>query len=114
MDTVDRQRIGQVIIAACAFHLFGDEPLARDDIKNIIDQMAQVIANMLSNAGHDYDMTPNPNATVDFEWTVDGRQFTLEVGKTLISGYVKDAEALEACAPSPELIKLMKSTPPWE
>ena len=88
---------------------YGALPFLPETLEN-----AQVIADMLSNAGHDYDMTPNPNATVDFEWTVDGRQFTLEVGKTLMSGYVKDAEALEAAAPSPELIKLMKSTPPWE
>lgn len=65
---------------------YGGLPLLPETVAN-----AQGLLVMLREFGNGGDVTPNPNGTVTIEWTDDnlGKTFSLEIGKTQISGYVK-------------------------
>lgn len=68
---------------------YGAVPLDPDTVAN-----AQAILVLLREFGNDGEPTPNPNGTITIEWQDDnvGKHFTLEVGKTLISGFVKSID----------------------
>lgn len=50
---------------------------------------ARTLHSALTRDGHIVTVTPNPNGTVSLEWAWKRRTYSLEVGKSLISGYVK-------------------------
>lgn len=65
---------------------YGGLPIDPETIDN-----AQGLLAICREFGVGGDATPNPNGTITIEWTDEnlGKTFSLEVGKSLISGCVK-------------------------
>ncbi len=68
---------------------YGASPIHPDAIEH-----ARTLHAALIRDGHEVDVTPNPNGTVTLEWAWKFRTYTIEIGKTLMSGYVKQLETI--------------------